>query len=459
MHKFTNEKPLRYFLESLLNNAYSNSTEVYAANSKLFILSSDMQDWKNLNFNSETTSITTLTNEEIENKISSFVSKCIEIFGTIHIVLDNIDQLHAPIAEYYLYRSITSVIKRYNAKELKYTVAMRPSTIEAIKEDVAAYKKFWLKTVDLKTVLEYRIERSLKNDVLDPDEEKFLLNLREILNIPVALNHCYIFKKNNLTNLISQVCGNNLREGKELFAEMVDSWYQNFSKIGGFGLLREKLISRDVKVKYIAEHIALRSLFMDNTKHYKFRNHLVNVFETPGLSGHVGVLIQLRILEILNKFESCRWDKLFDYLHLLEYKNDEILIAINHLKDYRLISTKPFIPSLVVITNDTRIVIRHRGLSYLNFIKKLSYIQLVYFMTELPVIFSNKFNYPNAPEASELKELSDNFLHSIEKYIVHEQTKASKNNVKKYENIIRPVTDILKDIFDISFDLNHILSS
>jgi hypothetical protein len=454
--KYTNEKPLRFFLETMLNNAYSNDINEYGASSKLFQSNEAMQQWKRDNFNNEISNISTLSEPQLVDRINSFIKATIKNLGFIHVILDNIDQLHAPIAEYTLYHKITEVIKTYNPRAIKYIVSMRPSTIEALKEDVAAYKKFWLKTVDLKIVLENRIKVLLSDSELTRDEVNFLINLKEILNLPVAISQNAIKSKHNLSFLISQLCGNNLREGKELFAEMVDNWYDNFNIVGKFGFLREKY-ERGHKRKYIAEHIALRSLFLDNTKHYKFRNHLINVFETPGLNGYAGVLIQLRILEILDKYVECKWIKIFEYLQLLAYKNDEIIIAISHLKDFRLLSTKPFHTNLDLTDTNTSVYIRHRGTSYLSFIRKLSYIQLVYFMTELPSTYSKKFSYPNAPTPLELKELSENFLHSIEKFISVELNHTTKTNISIYENKVRPVNQILKDISDIQFDLHNIL--
>ena len=248
----------------------------------------------------------------------------------------------------------------------------------------------------------------------------------------------------------------NIRAGKELFAEMIDSWYDKFDKTGTFGFLRDIKEKGVIIGNYIAEHVALRSLFLDNTINYKFRNGLINVFNTPGLEGYKSVLIQLRILEVLDKYKNMNLKRLFEVLNYISYNNEEVVIGLYHLKEHRLISTKPVVFELKSEDKQTEIFIRFRGRSYLSFIKKLSYIQIVYFMTELPMAYSKKFNYPDPPLPSDLRELSDNFLHSIDRYIKYEQNNSSQENLTRYEYLIRPLQNIHSEICEILQDLHSI---
>jgi hypothetical protein len=454
------EKPFRFFANWIFDRAFDEEPCVEYASNTLFL--EHMSSWRDKYLNKD--KLSTCNLRELEHIVNSFFDGAVKCFGRMFVALDNIDMLASTLAEYRMMQSIYKHIAPVYEK-LKIIVSIRPATYyaqkaslekEIIPEDTTAYYKYWLHKVKLQSVITKRI--SLLHDVHQNEKEIEFLNA--IVNLTRYNVKAYEQDKEKKTilSIIDGLTGNNVRDGLELFCDTVKVWHKYLGTYGGMSLFRK---SKKGHV-YVAEHIAIRALFLRRDKEYEFKSGLVNLFYVPGLCAHESTLIQIRILEVLRSLTQVTLPLLFSYLNGLGYNNNTVILGLRQLQTSRLVAIIPYAGALDPASDDVSVVMRHRGLFYYEkLICRLSYIQMVYFMSLLPERLAYRLSYPNPPTVrnGQLDQLVENVLTLLWLDISHERQNAQPAAVGRYVREVCSLEEVHKSVLKVYWDLKDIWRS
>ena len=459
----SDEKPLRYFANWVLTRSFENKPRIQYASSDM--IRKGLSSWAGLHIPDGLPRVAAYKVSDLEDLVTSFVRAASEEWGVMHVILDNIDQLASTYAEYRMmwavYRHLARVYER-----LKIVVSVRPSTYyahrgsfdkEMIPDDAAAYYKHWLQKVRLGRVLEHRLQ-ALNADEKETDTKTFLGTLTGILKLPILRSRYSKDDGTRLADVVEGLTGNNVRDGLELFSSFARSWRTHLTEKGALGLLR----TAQAKNEYIAEHIAIRALFLQEEGRYEFRNGLLNLFHVDGLPGHHSTLLQPRILELLRALRVTSLASMYSSMKGLGYPEAAVAAAITQLQHCRLISIDPYNAALLPPAEGARVMIRYRGVFYYERLAhKLSYIQMVYFMTPLPSSCARRLSFPHLPGVAtgELADLIENFLHALWCDIASERRAATPEGLTAFETVAGPLDRLHLHVSDIYNDLQNILDS
>jgi hypothetical protein len=459
-------KPIKYFTKWIIDKAFNSNLNIKHASVELFN-DSHMKAWLNDNLKDGLKTLDTMSIDQLGDIATSFLEAA-AANEKVCIILDNADQITAPYAESRFFQIILSHIARAY-KYIKLIVSVRPNTYHANKDsinntkqpfdfphDTAAYAKYWLHTVKLDRIINKRLQVLQSDNTYNRKQHDFIHLLNKLVGLPVVHDKRNIKNPSMITDLLSGVCGNNIREGLELFADTIKAWYPTLSDYHGSGLLR-KINQRE---ECIAEHIAIREIFLAQEGAYFFKNNLINLFHIPSFQkgdNYTNLLI-IRILEILNKQKHIMLKDIYHLLEGIGYKHKYIKYAIEYLHKGRLLSIQPYTAIIEPNNQTANVSSRYRGDFYYNsLLSRLSYIQMVYFMMYLPMAYADSFSYPKLPSPNELRNLVNNFLHSLWIDIANEQHHANPKGIELYEQEIVPLIHIHQLTFNAYLELERII--
>jgi hypothetical protein len=446
------ESPFNWFIDWVMKQCFAQDEKLNWANSRLF-KNEELMGFYDSYVNK---GATYLTNQQaIVQFFDDFINAVINKYGYFYIILDNLDKLSACLAEYRVMEEIQGrVAARYH--KLQFIVPIRPSSLALAQrnyelDDGERFKKHRIKKVRLREVVKKRLA-NLKVEFTGSNNEKLLEKIEEVISLPVKL-HKKDKNQRNVFDILAGLSGNNVRLGLELFANLFLSPHKSLFLYVGAGLLR-----KPEDGKYLAEHMAIRSIFLGEKDGFDFSEGLANLFYLKGHNNYAGILVQIRVLEILRKKRKTIVSEVYKYLFLLGYSDVIIRDALGSLRKPRLISILDGeMSGDLSPTSEDDIWIRYRGEYYYEkLLNRLSYIQMVYFLSYLPVVYINRFSFPNMPTYEELKSLIDNFLCVFENVLAIEQKKSTPENIQKYEQDICPLNEISQHIANIYTDYRRI---
>ncbi len=445
------DRPFRYFVDWVMERCFEKQDIARYANSRLFL--EKMTDFH------EKYSMNSLSNlaklVELSRFFGEFLGEVTERIGKFYIVLDNLDRLRASLAEFMIMETVQSCIA-LKYERLKFIVAIRPSSLDLARrayklDDTERFKKHGIKKVHLKKVIVKRLE-SISDEHNSPKERKIINSIHEVVNAPMKLYKAERGRR-DVFDLINGLTGNNIRLGLELFADLILSPYKRLGSGGGVNLFRK--IKKGV---YIAEHMAVRAIFLGMTEDFRFSDDLINIFYLERTDGYQGTLVQIRVLEILKHKRMISLQKVYEYLMALGYSNEIIGDAIEELCRARLILVRKLgfeEPG----SEHIDALIRYRGDYYYDkLVNRLSYIQLCYFMCKLHKPYAKRLSFPNLPKVKnkELLQLTESFLRYLSADIHFERNKASKLGISRYEREICSLQNIHRSVATIYEDYKRI---
>jgi hypothetical protein len=323
-------------------------------------------------------------------------------------------------------------------------------------EDTAAYYKYWLRKVSLQSVIERRLA-VLSKKVPSGDVARYISVLEKVIHYPVRRKrHPRGENPNVLTDLVSGVTGNNIRDGLELFCDMIRTHSQDLLRHSADGFLRTDSRGRD----YVAEYVAVRGMFLVSPGIYRFRDGLVNFFDLDGVEGHGSVLLQTRIVEILLKRRIVPLSEAMRLLCGLRYPREDVVTAFKTMRASRLVSVFPHGVDFRNPGNEAIVQCRHRGRYYYETLaRRLSYIQMVYFMSSLPSCCVEQCGYPRLPdvETSQLAAVVENFLRALWIDIAREADVAEYDALSEYTEMVANPWHIHEHVTDAYGEVLYIM--
>ncbi|MBI9019098.1 MAG: hypothetical protein JEZ07_17745 [Phycisphaerae bacterium] len=383
----------------------------------------NMSYWKDRN-KDELDIIEELSDERVTSLLKNFlehVDKHLIGKQKLVLILDNMDLLSAQYSESIVLDEIRRVVC-YQYHSLKLISILRPSTAIGHRKKIQDIGRFYIKIIG-KVKFSEMVNRRLDNYINHNEINSNDFNIvHDILKLPI----CKTNRDQNPTDfdsLISGIAGYNHRDAIMLFKGLFTSAFCSLDK--------DVIRNPHNRGKYIAEHMLIRSLFLEGPTYTDFKEGIVNLFEIPRAQSHNRLLLQCRILEIINAQKHYPKEELFEILYGLGYAKEVINLAIENLTVNRLISTYHS------SEGPEEIFARYRGHYYMeHLIRKLGYIQMTYFMSHIPKNLSCNFSYPEIPKVKELSEIVSNFLEILWLEISNEREKGAEEFINKYEFLI-----------------------
>jgi DNA-binding transcriptional ArsR family regulator len=227
---------------------------------------------------------------------------------------------------------------------------------------------------------------------------------------------------------------------------MIRAWRDSIGAYGGMGLLRRDRSGGT----YIADHIVVRALCLREPQVYEFRDGILNLFYIDRrLHPHENMLTQVRILEVLLNTTIIEIDSLCELLRGLRYSDSSISQSLTRLRGARLIGVEPENTVLFPPENGAIAFIRYRGsFYYRHLMTRLSYIQMVYFMSLIPKGLAFRFSYPQPPQVRnhELDRVVECFIETLKADVLRERSAADPAWVKRYEQTYCSLQDVVEKL-------------